>query len=143
MANWYGIARSNYVLVKELQSLRRALEPWPISIHKKHADDSDFDVYVCFLSDEQDSGGWPTICWMDGDDDETEFDPVRLICPHMAEGQVLVMMESGAEKLRYITGHAVAYTHDGREVHVDLTDIYSKAADAFGVGSLSITECSD
>lgn len=139
MANWYGAARSNYVLIKDLVALRETLDPWPIGIHKKHQDDSDNNVLVCFLSEEQDSGGWPSICWIDGDNDETEFDPVQLICPHMVEGQVLVMMEVGHEKLRVLTGHAVAYYHDGKEVHVDLDDIYEKAANAFGVDRSSVT----
>ena len=138
MANWYGAARSNYVLIKDLKALVDALDPWPISIHKKHKDDSDNNVLVCFLSEDQDSGGWPSTTW-DEDDNEIEFDAAELICPHLVEGQVLVMMEAGAEKLRYITGQAVAFNHEGDYVAVNLNDIYEAAAGAFDVSEASIT----
>lgn len=134
MANWYGAARSNYVLIKNLGALVDALDPWPIGIHKKHADDSENSVLVCFLSEEQDSGGWPSL-----DFNDNEFDPKTCICPHMEPGQVLVMMEIGHEKLRVLTGHAVAYNHEGKFVTVNLNDIYEKAAEAFGVECGSIT----
>lgn len=147
MANWYGAARSNYVLVKNLPALKADLEGWPISIHKKYNDDSDNSVLVCFLSDEQDSGGWPGFMDEWAEDPETgeefsrevEFDPSTCICPHMEPGQVLVMMEVGHEKLRVLTGRAAAYNHEGKFVSVDLDDIYLKAANTFGVEYSSIT----
>lgn len=141
MANWYGAARSNYVLIKDLKALQEALDPWPIGIYKKHKDDSDNNVLVCFLSEDQDSGGWPFTAW-DEDDNEVEFDAAELIAPHLVEGQVLVMMEAGAEKLRYVTGHAIAINHEGKYVTVNLDDIYAKAAETFGVDGASITSCS-
>jgi hypothetical protein len=36
-------------------------------------------------------------------------------------------MESGAEKLRYIAGYAVAYNSKGETVSLNLDDIYDKA----------------
>lgn len=142
MSNWYGTARSNYILVKDYDAFKEALEPWPIKVYRGDA----VTNVVCLVSEEQDSGGWPSMTWGPdpGDPDmetEIEFDPAKLICPHMVEGQVLVMMEAGAEKARYVTGNAVAYNHKGEHVQVNLVDIYDKAAAAFGVQRSAITSC--
>jgi hypothetical protein len=49
------------------------------------------------------------------------------------------VFEVGHEKLRYITGVAIAIHPGGRIVSVCLNDIYARAAEAFGTG-LTITE---
>jgi len=49
-------------------------------------------------------------------------------------------MEIGAEKLRYLTGVAIAVKHNGRVVEVTLSDIYRKAARAFRVAESDITQ---
>ncbi len=136
MASWYGTARSNYILVRDLDAFKAALEPWPVEVHRA---DGSTNV-VCLVSEELDSGGWPSIRY-DDEDNDIEFDPAKLICPHMVEGQVLVMMEAGAEKTRYITGVAQAYDHTGECVEVNLVDIYQLAAAKFGVDRSSITSC--
>lgn len=136
MANWYGTARSNYVRIKDMDGLRKALAPFPITIEEQ-------DDKVCFLSEEQDSGGWPSWAYLEDEDDskrEVEFDATSCICPYMQEGEVLVMMEAGAEKMCYVSGSAVAFNHNGDYVAIYLTDIYQKAADAFGVDRAAITE---
>ena len=135
MADWYGTARSNYVKIKDMDGLKAAIEPFPISISKG---DDENEGKVCFLSDDGDSGGWPGHAY-DEDDNEIEFDPAVQICPFMEDDQVLVMMESGAEKLRYITGNAMAFNAKGDSVRVNLNDIYKKAAETFGASADDIT----
>jgi hypothetical protein len=49
-------------------------------------------------------------------------------------------MEIGAEKLRYLTGVAIAVNHKGRVVEVTLSDIYRKAARSFRIAEGEITE---
>ncbi|AOZ11116.1 hypothetical protein BKK80_34725 (plasmid) [Cupriavidus malaysiensis] len=80
-----------------------------------------------------DDGGWPTVYFDDDDDEELEFDPAELICPYLEDGQVLVLLEVGAERLRYLTGRAEAYASDGRRTVIGLSNIYQAAADAFGI----------
>lgn len=75
----------------------------------------------------------------DTDQDETEIDWVNILTEHLAEGEVAILMEAGAEKLRYITGWAQAISWDGRVNTVSLDDIYAKAAAEFGVDIDSIT----
>ena len=138
MANWYGSARSNYFKVKDLDAFKKAMEPWPIRVHEGGAGD------VCLLSEEQDSGGWPSYRSHDDEfdaplvedasyDTDIEFDALSLIAPHLETGQVCVMMECGAEKLRYLSGIALAFDHTGlKTCIVSLEDIYALAEQAFG-----------
>ncbi len=49
-------------------------------------------------------------------------------------------MEIGAEKLRYLTGVAIAIDHKGRVIELTLSDIYRKAAQAFRVAENEITQ---
>lgn len=133
MANWTGAARSNYVHITDMGGLLKSLESLPISIH------SGKDGTCCFSSEELDSGGWPSF-YIDaddsGEDHETEFTFETHIMPYVQEGDVLVAMEVGNEKLRYLTGFATAFCRRGSEVEtvsVNLDDIYTKANSAFGV----------
>jgi hypothetical protein len=49
-------------------------------------------------------------------------------------------MEIGAEKLRYLTGVAIAVNHKGRVVELTLGDIYRKASRIFRVAESEITQ---
>lgn len=134
---WHGAARSNYVPIEDEEGLEKALEPFDGLI------EMDFDQHgnTGFkVGDESNDGGWPSAA-TDDDGNAIEFDPVHLICPFMAEGAVLVMMESGADKYREITGNAIAYKKDGTKVEIYLNGIYEKAAQAFGVDRTSIGVC--
>lgn len=81
-------------------------------------------------------GGWPSIIF---DDDATDahrdFDIAHELASHVAEGEIVVCLEGGAEKLRYITGSAIAFkvTADGAD-KISLTpdDIYGLAASKWG-----------
>ncbi len=74
---------------------------------------------------------------------EAEFSWERHIMPFIAENEVLVVVTAGAEKLCYVTGFAEAFIRRGDEVStttIRLSDIYSKAAQEFGVALKSISE---
>lgn len=82
------------------------------------------------------AGGWSRFGWNDETGDEVEFDMATHIMAFVKEGDVVIVMESGAEKLRYVTGWAKAYVRQGdavRECGVDLDEIYGKAAIEFGI----------
>lgn len=59
------------------------------------------------------------------------FDLTVVIQQIVAEDHVAVIMEAGAEKLRYIVGVAAAISRDGI-VTINIEDIYEKAKEAFG-----------
>jgi hypothetical protein len=127
MANWYGAARSNYIKIKDINGLEEALEPFDINISKDR--DGEF---VCLLSGDSSDGAWPSYS-EDDEGNELEFNFITHVVPYMAPDQVLIVMEAGAEKLRYITGYAEAYHSDGRMVGLSLHDIYALAEKEFGV----------
>lgn len=137
MANWYGTSRTNYVKVISLEAAEafaktRTLEvdPHPTEVN-----------FVMFTSTDE-SGGF----------NHWQYDPVaeeitdcwswEEVAEILVEGQVLIVMEIGAEKLRYLTGSAIAVTWDGRTAYMTLENIYQKAAEEFGVPSRSIAHCS-
>ena len=136
MADWYGAARTNYFPVKNAV----AFMAWAVAGSLKPQQSPNSDLW-CLLSDDQD-GGWPSEVWEDGADDGPDFDIVAELAPHVLEGWPVVLMESGAEKLCYITGQAVAFrTKDGavERIKLALDDIYALAEQAWGVAP---TRCS-
>jgi transcriptional antiterminator Rof (Rho-off) len=62
-------------------------------------------------------------------DDYEEFDFALLLAAHLADGEVAVAMEAGAEKLRYVNGFAFAVNAAGDVRSVSLDDIYALAED--------------
>lgn len=148
MANWYGSARSNYVQVDDKEGLKKALEPF---FHEIQMDDRG-EKGVCFVvAMGSEYGGWPSTVFSEvqssdeegnefEDEVEYQFNPAEQICPYLQEGQILIMQEVGAEKLRYLTGWAEAYqAKTGEAVMVSIDDIYKKAAEKFGVDVNSIS----
>ena len=143
MANFYGSARSNYFQVKNAQAFKGWVQTVP-GLGLWETDQSQLDGTKTeeertllahnfgIYADDANSGGWPSMI----EDEEGGFQDIDLIAalsPHLADGEVAVLVECGAEKLRYICGNAVAFDNTGKVVQVNLDDIYTKAFQAFGV----------
>jgi hypothetical protein len=133
MSNFYETARSNYFRVKDAESFRRAMAALPsINVWSKAGPDG-VERYAV-ASDDPDTGTWPTCGYNDETGEDIEYHMPTEIAPHLVDGEVCVLMEAGAEKLRYISGWAVAFDNTDRPVvQVSLNDIYDKAKAAFGV----------
>ena len=132
MSSWQGVSRTNFVKFSDLDGLKKAIEPFAIKLSQN----SSAPEYWMLEGDDPDHGGFPTSAWPDDADEAIEFDFAEHVAPYLAPGEVLITMESGHDKLRYLTGHTSAYTFDGhnvRQAHLDLNDIYSMAAKEFGV----------
>ena len=72
--------------------------------------------------------------WADDENVEDEYvNLVDEISQHLNHGQICVLMEAGAEKLRYISGNAVAFNSLGEYTEIVLSDIYDKAYDVFKI----------
>jgi hypothetical protein len=123
MANYNASARSNYFQVKDPDALRRELAGLDIDVL---TDDPHDERRVVLLSRSED-GGWPSWRFDEEGDDDVEVDLAAIIAQHLTDGQVAVLMESGAEKLRFIGGAAVAVNSRGEQVCVSLEDIYERA----------------
>lgn len=138
MADWYGSARTNYVRFADLDGLKKAIEPFDLSV-EAHPN----GTHHCIDSTDQ-FGGWPS-CAFDDDDNELEFSFEECVAPYLVPGEVLVALECGAEKLRYLSGHAQAFVTDGKDVRycqIGMNDIYEKAAAEFGIDKNKIAEAS-
>lgn len=131
MANWYGTARSNYFKVKDAEAFKvwaaqfDAIELWD--------DERGFGL------GDTDEGYWPSSVYNDETGEDRDIDFVHELSEHLTEDSVAVLMSAGAEKLRYITGYAVAVNHKGELVEVSLDDIYELATAKFGITPTSAT----
>jgi len=121
MADWYGSARSNYFGIKDEASYKIFCDRWnivPIQDGKKWG-------FVCSLDDK---GGLPSYTSDENNDEEYDFDDfVDELSKQLKPSHVAIMMECGAEKLRYVTGFALAVNSNGTTKTVSLNDIYKKA----------------
>ena len=121
MANYYAAARSNYFAVKDIDELERALEGVKVNIVK----DSKGRIAILCLEE----GGWPSeVCSSDG---ETwrDFNIEHVVADHLKDGHVAIFMESGYEKLRYLTGYAIAINNRHEVRVISINDIYSRAGE--------------
>lgn len=128
MADYHGAARSNHFEVKD----REAFLAWIETVPNVRAEEGGDQTFVLL---EKYGEGWPSTRLTGADDEELYL--LRELSEHLAEGEVAVLEESGAEKLRYIAGHAAAVNHLGEELHVDLSDIYEKVKEAGWKESIS------
>lgn len=125
MADWYGTARSNYFRVKDEAAFRETFGKVEVEIV------TDTQGRFGLLARDE-YGGWPSYTFEDdlaaGDDDEPQdFDIVATLSEHLATGEVAVLMEVGNEKMRYVTGRAIAVNGRNETAIVDLNDIYDLA----------------
>lgn len=138
MANFTGAQRSNYVLFKpeKLEEVEEYLGQFDIAL-SPHLTQPEFH---CLLASDYSDGVFST--WSTDENDEDIDLELGWVAEQMMEGQVLVVMLAGYEKLRYIIGSAEAWNWKGESVYLGLSDIYKKAAEAFQVDESTITECS-
>lgn len=126
MANWYGSARSNYFCVKDRDAFLKWVERRGLGLFMN---ENEADSFAIHPGGSTDSGGWPTL----DTENDAEIDLTAELAEHLSKGQVAILMEVGAEKLRYVTGEAVAVNSRGRVVFLSLGDIYRKAVREFRV----------
>ena len=132
MANWYGSSRSNYFQVKDRDRFLKWAEERGLGVFKNEQAAGLFAIHG---GEATDDGSWPSYDM--GHD--TEIDLVAELARHLAKGQIAILMEVGAEKLRYLTGVAIAVNSKGRVAALTLNDIYPKAARTFRIPENEIT----
>lgn len=128
MANWVGTSRSNYFRVKDEDAFL------------KFADATGAEVFIGdqnrYAVAATDDGFWPASIYKqyeDGTDEYVDIDFVSELAPHLADGEVAVLMTAGAEKLRYVTGYAIAIKNDGSRMSVDINNIYDMVRQTWGI----------
>lgn len=143
MANYYATARSNYVKVADMEGLQKALNGCDVNIVEGSPNDPTTAGKHALLSNSED--GWSSFLPTKTDDpyEETEnFDFHIHVMPFIEEGEVMVIMEVGNEKMRYSVGEAAAFVRIGKEVKevcVSLDSIYDLAASEFAIERNQIT----
>lgn len=131
MADYIGLCRSNYVRPKNRDEFVAFLKTF-VGIRIVEKDDR-----VGFCND--DSG----LPFRNCDDDERNMiDCSEEIGAMLEDDEVMVVMEIGNEKLRYLNGYAWAMHSSGRSINVSIDEIYELASLDFQVDIKSITECS-
>ena len=124
MANYIASARSNYFRVKDIDAFLTAMERVP-DVYVE----TDKDGSVVLTVQNSDWGGWPSYYYDDENGiEEEDFDIAELVSEHLEEDSVAILMEVGAEKLRYVVGYAVAINSKGEREDISLMDIYELAA---------------
>ncbi len=131
MANWYGTARSNYVRLKDPEAVKQLLADRASDVSLQESSSAP-GLFVFLVNGMSDSGGWPSVCPLTAEGEEDyDADPIGfddLIAEHLVDGEVLILTEAGAEKLRYVTGraHALRVKNGKRQdLVVSIDDIYA------------------
>lgn len=127
MANYCASARSNYFKVKDETAFRKWCDLWGLGIFESKEHPGMFALGATGGSGD----GWPSYRFDEQTEDDVEWVAEDEVSQHLADGQVAILMEAGAEKLRYISAYARAIHSNGEMVSVSLNDIYAKAQDAF------------
>jgi len=133
MANYTAAARSNYFRVKNQNAFRRWCDRLNLEILKPDEDGP--QPFFAIAPSDDDTGCWPSL----HPESDEEFDIPHELALHLDPRDVAILMQSGHEKLRYITGFATVVRADGRTFSISLLDIYDRAREEFGQ-DLSITE---
>lgn len=123
MANYYASCRSNYFKVKNPVEFKEAMEKLKgeVTLCEENG------VY-CILGNCPDGGGWPTSIYNSpGDREPSDFDLGQFVSQFLGDGEVAIFLETGAEKLRYLVGHAIAWNNWGEYRMIDINQIYQLA----------------
>ena len=132
MADYEGWARSNYFKVKDIEEFKAFLEGRGLEILGELEEGN---IAIC----PRDGWGWPA-CYTSDEGEEVGLDLAAELGPHLAHGQVAILMEAGHAKLRYVYGSALAIAWDGRTERQYLSDIYKLVERTFGVSSVTVAE---
>ena len=126
MANYYSQGRTNYFRVKDEEKFEQRINSiregsnTPVDLIKDERG-------WCLLFEE----GAPTFYYNEETGEERDVDMEGLIRENLADGSVCVMMEIGAEKLRFLDGWSIAFNNKGDRKVVLLDDVY-KGIESFG-----------
>ena len=135
MADFYATSRSNFVIVKDVQDAIESLKPYDIPIHRHPTNKNAIMLAGC------NSNGTFSSSYMDDNNEDVYLNLVKWCKTHLQQGQVLVLVSAGAEKLRYVSAWAEAYTWKGEVVTVDLLDtLFSKIYEKLDIDAIEVAD---
>jgi hypothetical protein len=137
MANYYGVARTNYFAVKSAEDFTAEMANYPVEIIT--TEDKDGVTLYGLMDQNSDGGGWDWsyVAELEDEDGEIietdlEIDWVEVFARHLADGWVAILMETGAEKYRYLSGYALAVNSKGESREINLSRDIDKLAHELG-----------
>lgn len=143
MANYYASARSNCFTISQPSEFLEWVDSIPgLVFEPREALHSVSDLRGVLLVEDADGGGWPSYLYDDETGEEREVNIFEEVAPFLAPKEVAIFMEVGSEKLRYLTGYAVAVRSDGEILRVSLDDIYNDVLTEWGDAVNGFSECS-
>ena len=135
MANFYATSRSNFVLVKDVQAAIDSLKHYDIPIHRHPTNKNAIMLAGC-----EDNGTFSSS-YVDDNNEDVYLDLAEWSATHLQQGQVLVLVSAGAEKLRYISAWAEAYTWKGEVITVDLIEtLFSRLQSDLGIAPSEVAD---
>ena len=135
MADFYATSRSNYVLVKDVQAAIDSLKHYDIPIHRHPTNENAIMLAGC------EADGMFNSSYVDESGDDIYLDLAKWASSHLQQDQVLVLVSAGAEKLRYISAWAEAYTWKGEVVTVDLLEtLFSKIYENLDIDAIEVAD---
>ena len=135
MANFLATSRSNFVIVKDVDAAIESLKPYDIPIHRHPTNKNAIMLAGC-----EDNGTFSSS-YVDDNNEDIYLDLAEWATTHLADNQVLVLVSAGAEKLRYISAWAEAYTWKGEVVTVDLlTSLFSRLQSDLGIAPSEVAD---
>ena len=135
MADFYATSRSNFVIVKDVQAAIESLKDYGIPIHR-HPTNSN-----AIMLAGRNCNGTFSLSYMDESGEDIHLDLADWAATHLQQGQVLVLVSAGAEKLRYVSAWAEAYTWKGETTYVDLIEtLFSKMYEKFDIDAIEVAD---
>jgi hypothetical protein len=118
MADWTGSARSNYVRFTDVLKARKAIDDFG------NLEIIESKCKIGIMSNDE-YGGWPSF--YSDDNPISIYDGlVPKLKKLLAPKETMIMMEVGAEKMRYLTGTACSFSNKGKIKFINLSDIYNR-----------------
>ena len=130
MANYYAIARSNYFAVKDEQAFREWASGLRLTVLTPDLSRTTADGVPRFgitPGRGGDNGDWPDSIYDADADKIEEIDLAKQLAPHLADGEVAVLMAVGNQALRYLRRTATAVNNKGKTVSINLDTVYRSA----------------
>ena len=130
MANYYEKARTNYFKVKDAVAFQKYLDLFggiDLVVQEKTGQ------YALLFDEEV---GIPCF-YLNEDDEDIEVDFFDDVASHLTDDSIVVFEAVGNEKMRYLNGYAVALNSKGERVDINISEIYERAKEKFGVKEIN------
>lgn len=133
MANYYGIARSNYFAVKDVDAFLAEMAKYPVEVITQPLKDEEgnqVDTLYGFIDADDDGGANIWSYYEDAEDGSGDYQDIEwaeVFQRHLQDDWVAIIMESGSEKHRYVGGLSLAFNNKGEKREIYLSNITTLA----------------